>query len=239
MDSSDNNKIIKTFKELKRKPNEIFFKWSRNSILQHGNLSSAFNSFHAVLEKEIREFPNNSFLLEEIEKWMDELYDESVDNAKGKLFVRNIYLIRLKEKLSEIKLALPTETNSIKEDLEIKESVQPVSEVEKNISKNVNSYSHKQIAIAYCITGETITSENAAEILNKYSETKSTDKLLQKRIFKVSDLSKLSENKTTDTKHLNDLRAAKRLLSGKKNKKAVSEISRIIIALETAFQNHY
>lgn len=105
--------------------------------------------------------------------------------------------------------------------------------------KQKKNYSQRQITIAYCVTNELITTENAAKILSTYSDTKSVEKFLTKRIFRVSDLTKLSGNKTTDTKHLNDLKAAKRLISGRKNKKAITDISRIITAFETAYNNRY
>ena len=108
----------------------------------------------------------------------------------------------------------------------------------KTQSKNKN-FSHRQIAIAYCVLNIVITSENAKEILQKYSQTRSTAKLLQKRINKASELTKISENKTTDTKYLQDLKEAKRLISGIKNKKANTDIDRIITAFQTAYDNHY
>ena len=87
--------------------------------------------------------------------------------------------------------------------------------------------------------GITITSENAGGILKKHSNLKSADKLLQKRLNRVSELSALSENKSADTKHLTSLGNAKRLISGMKNKKAITDIDRIITAFKTAYNNHY
>jgi hypothetical protein len=114
--------------------------------------------------------------------------------------------------------------------------------IQENTSKNQaenNKFSQRQIAIAYCILNIPITTENAENILSKYSETKCVGKLLTKRVYKIGDLTKLSSNKTTDTKHLNDLKAAKRLISGRKNKNAITDISRIITAFETAYNSHY
>jgi len=102
-----------------------------------------------------------------------------------------------------------------------------------------HSYSHKQIAIAYCIMGISITPENAFEILKEHSLHKSASTLLRKRISKTSELTKISENKTADTKHLNDLKAAKRLMSGKKNKKAERWVNDIITAFQTAYNKKY
>lgn len=109
----------------------------------------------------------------------------------------------------------------------------------KKQSAKTNSYSIKQIAIAYSIMNILITSENAETILKKHSNFISASKLLQKRISKVSELSKISENKTVDTKHLKDLQAAKRLMSGMKNTKAINDIDRVITAFTTAYNNKY
>jgi len=106
-------------------------------------------------------------------------------------------------------------------------------------SPKINSYSIKQIAIAYSIMNILITSENAETILKEHSKFTSASKLLQKRINKVSELSKISENKTADTKHLKDLQAAKRLMSGMKNKNAINDIDRVIAAFTTAYKNKY
>ncbi len=105
-------------------------------------------------------------------------------------------------------------------------------------NKTENDYSQRQVAIAYCVLGKPITTENYLFILEKYSQTRSK-KILQKRTLKISDLSKLSEVKSTDTKNLKDLQEAKRLLSGIKNKEAVKDISRIITAFLTSYNNHY
>ena len=109
----------------------------------------------------------------------------------------------------------------------------------KPAAKEKNTYSHKEIAIAYCVIGTTITSENAGEILRKHSKLTSAGKLLQKRVNRASELSSLSENKTVDSKHLTSLENAKRLISGIKNKKALTDIDRIITAFKTAYNNHY
>jgi hypothetical protein len=245
MDKTTDQVIIDKFKAWKAQADRIFDvnkyihapEWRKRPPFH--NAFTVFNS----LEDEIKLLPNNDFLHSELLEWVKELdFYLKADIKTGSKILTALFQehrIILKERLLKIKSSLSTEISQVKEVLEVKEPIQHESEVEKETPKNANSYSHKQIAIAYCITGEAITSENAAEILNKYSETKSVDKLLQKRIYKLSDLSKLSENKTTDTKHLNDLKAAKRLLSGRKNKKAVSEISHIITAFEAAYQNHY
>ena len=105
--------------------------------------------------------------------------------------------------------------------------------------QNEKNYSLKEIAIAYGIMSITITSENADNILKKHSALTSAGKLLQKRVNHVSKLSLLSENKTVDSKHLKSLENAKRLLSGIKNKKGLTDINRIITAFKTAFDSHY
>ncbi len=101
------------------------------------------------------------------------------------------------------------------------------------------SYSQRQIAIAYCILNIPITSENAALILEKHSQTRSAEKLLQKRILRLSKLNKLSGNKTTDSKNIRDLLAAKRLLHGMNNTKAIEEINTIIKEFDQEFKLKY
>ncbi|HEX7413067.1 MAG TPA: hypothetical protein VF411_03395, partial [Bacteroidia bacterium] len=108
-----------------------------------------------------------------------------------------------------------------------------------NQSLKSNSYSHKQIAIAYAIMNITITKQNADIILKKHSKLKSSSKLIQKRVNKISELTMLSENKTVDSKHLTDLIAAKRLISGTKNKKAKVDIKRIIAAFKTTYDTKH
>jgi hypothetical protein len=114
----------------------------------------------------------------------------------------------------------------------------------KNADADISkAYSQKQIAIAYEFMKIIITSQNAIGILKRHSKTTSTTKLLTKRINNVSDLTKLSGNKTADTKHLNDLKAAKRLMSGikkqGKNKNAVADIDRIINAFQASYDKTY
>lgn len=90
------------------------------------------------------------------------------------------------------------------------------------------NYSLTAIAIAYCVMDITISSQNAAGILLKHSQHRSSNKLLQKRVNRKGDLLLTSENKSTDTKHKNALEEAQRLLSGMKMKKEVEAITLII-----------
>ena len=101
--------------------------------------------------------------------------------------------------------------------------------------KDDKNFSHKEIAIAYFVMEILITPENADGILKKHSQYKSVDKLLQNRVSTVSVLTKLTENKTADTKHFNTLKNAKRLISGMKNKVAVTAITRIISTFEANY----
>ena len=109
----------------------------------------------------------------------------------------------------------------------------------KSTKESKNDFTHKQIAIAYCLLGKLITSENVAEILQKHSTNKSTEKLLQKRIHKASDLIRISDHKTTNTLHLKDLEAAKRLLSGMKKKKAIHDLDQIITTFKSNILNNH
>lgn len=95
-------------------------------------------------------------------------------------------------------------------------------------------YSLRQIAIAYCVLGIVINKNNAANILKMHSNHNSTQKLIQKRINKMKTLITASDNKTANTKFLNDLAAAKRLISGTKNAKAKTEVTRIITEFQAA-----
>lgn len=110
---------------------------------------------------------------------------------------------------------------------------------QKRQTKKGNSFSLKQIAIAYAVMNITITKENAESILKKHSTFKSTDKLIQKRVIKTSELTLLSANKTADTKHLTDLKEAERLISGTKNKNAKMDMKRIITAFTNNYNNKY
>ncbi len=95
-------------------------------------------------------------------------------------------------------------------------------------------YSQRQVAIAYFLKGILINEDNYLELLEKHTSTKSK-KILQKRIYRNSDLTKLSFNKTTDTKHLNDLLEAKELLSGMKDKEALKSLE----VITSTFQSNY
>ena len=109
---------------------------------------------------------------------------------------------------------------------------------EKKTGKDKKSYSLKQVCVAYHFMGG-ITEKNGAKLLKLHTRFNSVPKLLQKVVTKASDLTKLSENKTTDTKHLNDLKAAERLISGKKNVDALKRITYTIEQFRTNYDKHY
>ena len=100
------------------------------------------------------------------------------------------------------------------------------------------SYTQKQVTIAYFAMSKTITKENYKSILEKHTET-SSDKILQKLIVKSSDLTSLTENKTADTKQLNNLKEAKRLLSGIKDQKASKVLDDYITTFTNKYDNFY
>ena len=108
--------------------------------------------------------------------------------------------------------------------------------------KDDKCFSQKQIGIAYCVMNIVIDTKNCNDILSKHSSTKSA-KLLQKRLTNTRDLVKLSENKSADKKHLNDLIAAERLVSGMKNewknKNADTEIATIIADFKASYEGFY
>lgn len=114
-----------------------------------------------------------------------------------------------------------------------------IPEKRKNTPKpSTKKFSQKQVAIAYFMMGIIITEKNAISILEKHSNTSSL-KILQKLYTKPSQLTALSDNHAANTKHKNDLKAAKQLLSGMKNKKGVEAIIPIIAAFETAYNSKY
>lgn len=133
----------------------------------------------------------------------------------------------------EIKQYFPKHTKSTDND-----NVEPQQAKTSKKRTAKNKYSQRQVAIAYWAMGKLIDKDNYQELLKKYTNTISI-KILEKRIYKGTDLTNLSENKTTDTKHLNDLLAAKRLLISVKNKKGISEIKPIIKAFQTSYNFKY
>lgn len=108
----------------------------------------------------------------------------------------------------------------------------------QNKKQDSNNYSQKQVAIAYFFLDELINEETYEAILKKHTSTTSK-KILQKLIVKTSQLTSLAENKTTDTKHLKDLKEAKRLLSGIKNEDAENSINQVISTFTTNYKNYY
>lgn len=100
------------------------------------------------------------------------------------------------------------------------------------------NFSHRQIAIAYFCMGTKITKENTMKITQKHSQTHSL-KILQKLFLKPNQLMNFTGNKSADKKHLNDLIAAERLMSGIKRKTIAIDLSPIITAFDKAFLEKY
>lgn len=105
--------------------------------------------------------------------------------------------------------------------------------------KSEKSFSITEIAIAYYFLKIHIDKDNGRDILKKWSSYKSVEKLLQKRINSARELTEISENRTTDTKHLIALKGAKRLLAIVKDKKALNDIDRTISTFEANLKNRY
>jgi hypothetical protein len=139
--------------------------------------------------------------------------------------------IELKDRYSNDTFRHNIQTREVKSKLE--------NTLKGKLTSQDGNYTHKQITIAFYIMDILITPQNAKDILKKYSQTKSVEKLLQKRINKKKALISISENKTTDTKHLRDLEAAKRLIASTKKRKAIVEINHIIATFQSEFKNHY
>ena len=111
----------------------------------------------------------------------------------------------------------------------------------KRKQKKINdekSYTQKQVAIAYFAMGKTITKENYEAILKNHTKT-SSDKILQKLIVKSAGLTSLTENKTADTKQLNNLKEAKRLLSGIKDHNSSKVLDDYITTFTNKYDNFY
>ena len=111
-----------------------------------------------------------------------------------------------------------TETSAIKTTVKVKD---------KTSEKN---YSYKAIAIAYCMMSEYIMPEKALDILTKHSKYKSISTLLNNRIDKQSVLTRTTGNPTSNSKHLNALNDAERLLKGLKKTNEVKALRLIINA---------
>lgn len=109
---------------------------------------------------------------------------------------------------------------------------QQIKKINSKNSKELNNFSYKPIAIAYCILGVYLTAENAEGILKLHSKFRSVNTLLKNRIEKPSVLTKSQGGKTANTKHLMALNEAKRLLKGMNKKVAVKTLSSTIIAFQ-------
>lgn len=108
----------------------------------------------------------------------------------------------------------------------------------KTISADTGAtYSVKQIGIAYFFLNIMITKENAVELAKRYNPKINSSKLYQKRVSKASDLTSLPPDKSAATKHLQDLRAAKRLVSGTNNKNALSSADTVLAAFEAKYNS--
>jgi hypothetical protein len=99
--------------------------------------------------------------------------------------------------------------------------------------KNDKPYSQRQVAIAYYVLDIPLTKESAEIALSTYTKTNSLQKFLTKQIRNIKHLTSPDGNPTTLTKHLNDLLAAKRLISGLENEEAEKKINHIIKAART------
>ena len=75
-------------------------------------------------------------------------------------------------------------------------------------------------------------------ILKKWTTTTSK-KILDKRFMNVKDLTNVSENRSSDTKHLNDLLATERLLIKMKENKAVKDLEQIRNTFQANVNQYY
>ena len=240
------------YQDLKTKPNEIF----AQALVEYFD-------FLVGIIKRIKEKAEEKKLKEaSFEKLIDPLfiYSKSLTEFQKelqidkKIFDNVKYLATLKQyKIQYAKAAAhynqfekDNETNKVYNDIlhvidtEIETILETIEKTESKSNKNNwekektdNNFSHRQIAMAYCVMEITITKDNAQAILLKYSKLKSSIKLVQKRITQPKNLMIISKNKKANTDKLRDLNEAKRLISGTKNKSALTEITHIIKEFET------
>ena len=99
-----------------------------------------------------------------------------------------------------------------------------------------NKFSYKEIAIAFLLSDIHINKGNATGYLKKYSDQINPDVEQMIRVRNkhrnIGEMTKLTEIKHSDTKHLNCLKGAERLICLLKSKKGKTEITRIITAFE-------
>ncbi len=161
------------------------------------------------------------------------LLENSIETLKNWMFL-DLMATPLSTHLIKIKHAF----NESYDLSEIELLIKANTKVKKVVTQNANNFSQKQIAIAYFMLRITITEDNYLSILKKHSQTTS-NKILQKRVSKSSDLTSLKYNRTSDTKHLNDLKAAKRLLSGMKKEKEIKALEDYISTFKAKYEAHY
>lgn len=127
--------------------------------------------------------------------------------------------------------------------LDSKLETQKKKAIDPKGKNKVKLYSHRQIAIACWAMRVLLKKDNAPKILKKYSTNKSVAKLLREQINSPSTLTKLTHNKTSDTKHLKSLIAAKELINGTRvvqnKQEAITKITRIITAFQTSYESEY
>lgn len=149
-------------------------------------------------------------------------------------------------KTNEI-ISMESKINLPKADLQkiaIEEVKQFKQEIQKNnrqpgLNDTDRKFQLKEIAIAFFFRkGKTITTSNYRNIIAKYSESTS-DKILQTRIGNIRELTELRGNKTADTKHLNSLNNAKRLLEVEKDVDAIDNIIPVISTFESNYNAQY
>lgn len=119
---------------------------------------------------------------------------------------------------------------------EIKKDFKPKK---KSSSKSKEKFNQTQIAIAYFFRkGKAITTDNYSEILEEHSTTLS-DKILQKRIKTISELTEIKATKTASTKHLKNIEAAKRLLMVVKDENAIKSLDTVLSTFRSNYISFY
>ncbi len=193
---------------------------------------------HFILTPDKYEFPYYTFLILQL-KCVPISEMRKVLNYQA---LKHIDLQEFKDNIKDHFRDLPEELeNTDRKEViwEWVKSQDKPKEITKKITvKSENNFSMKEIAIAYRLMDIKINEMNALAVLVEHSINRSATKLIN-TIILPSQLSILSGNKTTDSKHLASLLGAERLLLSKKEMKSQSSIRLIIKAFEGNFSNKY
>lgn len=207
-------------------------------------LINTFNGYFTINRGQFkREFTIEKYFELDLENWTNSI-DKSI-NQNEKIQIANNGILQykkilLRETQPQIEKLVNKNIEYLKYCIEyINSNNDTTFKKEKKSKNSKNGYSQRQIAIAYYIIGKPkIDLTNYKEILKKHSTTTSP-KILQKLITKNSQLIELTEDKSADTKHLNDLNKAVELLRGIKKIHEAKRLKAFISAFESKYTMFY